>query len=76
MELFLVLVSVELLLFVMVTRRLNEIRRLRDELRKCHADLYQALASIDEGDLLQARARTSRWAPRQPRLPPPNIRIQ
>jgi hypothetical protein len=60
-ELFIVLVGVELLLFLATARRLNANRRLRDELRRCHADLAAALALIARGEITAARGIVTRW---------------
>jgi hypothetical protein len=60
-EIFLVLVGVELVLFVTTARRLIANRRLLDELRRCHADLASALALIDRGETTAARGIVKWW---------------
>jgi hypothetical protein len=66
--------AIELLLLIAVLRRIKENRRLRDELRKCHADLAAALAHVAGGEILPARRLLTRWPatgtrPRPPPLP-------
>lgn len=80
MELFCVLVGVELLLLVAVRRRLKENRRRSDELRRCHADLAAALAHLSTFapgfDIGAARRLVTRWpdfkAKRGSSPPPPH----
>lgn len=71
MEFFIVLVGVELMLLVAVTRRLNENRRRCDELRKCHADLAAALAHVASGEIIPARRLVTKWPDFKTRPRPP-----
>jgi hypothetical protein len=75
MELVL-LVGVELALFIAVGRRIQTNRRLIEELRRCHADLYAALAYIGSGDTADARRLLVKWPDfaRLPRPRPPEER--
>jgi hypothetical protein len=73
-EIFIVLVSVELVLLVTTARRLNVNRRLLDELRRCHADLASALALIERGEPTAARGIVARWPVSGTRPKPPPLR--
>jgi hypothetical protein len=65
MELFVVLVGLELLLLLRVRRAIMANRKLRDELRRCHADLAAALAHLSTFapgfDIAAARRLVTRW---------------
>jgi hypothetical protein len=74
--------AIELVLLVAVLRRIKENRKLRDELRKCHADLAAALAHVAGGEIIPAQRLLTRWPapgarPRPPPLPgnEPGVRL-
>jgi hypothetical protein len=73
-EIFIVLIGVELVLFVATARRLNANRRVLNELRRCHTDLASALALIDRGETTAARGIVKRWPVIGTRPKPPPLR--
>ena len=74
MEIFIVLVGVELVLLVTTARRLTANRRLLDELRRCHTDLASALALIERGEITAARGIVARWPVSGTTPKPPPLR--
>jgi hypothetical protein len=73
-ELFAVLVGLELFLLVTIARKIKESRRLQDELRRCHADLAAALAHLRTFapgvDPVTARRIVTRWPDYAAKKPP------
>ena len=61
LDAFVVLLGLKLVLLIAIHQRIKENRRLRDELRRCHADLAAAVAHLQRGENVPARRLLEDW---------------